>query len=161
MFIPIVVTFIRKRKRITDSAVASSADWINYVIGVNPTYSYYADFHFTSPNQFQVLSDFCQLSDRTISDALDVFYSTMFISAKSLDSDLFVYRTKAILASFEDTTMNTFQRSFRQIRSITQGNQLMLGLLSNAAFYLLLLNNQYFVTSYSAQYIDPDGSYCD
>ncbi|CAF1310730.1 unnamed protein product [Didymodactylos carnosus] len=138
-----------------------SADWINYVIGINSSYSYYADFRFTSPKQFQVLSDFCQLSDRTISDALNVFYSTKFISAKLLDSELFAYQTKAILALFEDNTINTFRRSFRQIRSTIQGNQLMSGLLSNAAFYLVLFNNKLFVGSYHAEYIDADGSLCN
>ncbi|CAF1310712.1 unnamed protein product [Didymodactylos carnosus] len=108
-----------------------SINWISYLASTNETYYNHADFRILGQAQFNALLAFCQLANQTISDAMNTFLSTNFISSGVIKLELFQSEVEFLLKSFKSSTINSFQRSFDLIRLTTQGNQLLSALKTN------------------------------
>ena len=105
---------------------------INYVFNNirSDTFDYH-DFRVASVYAFQVLSGFCELVNETISNSLNQFYSSQYVSASVTPFDLFQSQTKALIEHFRSSTINTLLSSLLLIRKTTQSNALQTGQLSN------------------------------
>ncbi|CAF1543036.1 unnamed protein product, partial [Didymodactylos carnosus] len=100
-----------------------SNEYIKYLVDIyyteaNPT---------TAATRFQMLADMCQLANDTITDSLNLFYSSAFISGSAIRRDLFESQVDAFINVFGNTTTNSFARTLSTTRSLLRGNQLVTG----------------------------------
>ncbi|CAF0742449.1 unnamed protein product [Didymodactylos carnosus] len=85
----------------------------------------------TASARFQMLADMCQLANDAITDSLNLFYSSAFISGSTIRRDLFQSQVDAFINVFGNTTTNSFVRTLSTTRSVLTGNQLVTGTLTS------------------------------
>jgi len=86
------------------------------------------NFRIIGPLQFQLLSLFCNLSNRTVHDSIAVFNKTMLITSHVVSSSFFKSETDALINLFISSTINTFKQMVDTIVSITQKDEFSLTL---------------------------------
>ena len=102
---------------------------------------YNRDFRFRSPYYFQSLQSFCQLANRSLTSALDTFYSSSFVSTNLFSQSLFSSQINANIDLFITSTINTFTRSFRVLRDTTYNNNFVSTTLSSLTFSIVTDGN--------------------
>ncbi|CAF1391503.1 unnamed protein product [Rotaria sordida] len=85
---------------------------------------YFRDFRASCKFFFQALSTFCELTNKTISDSLTRFYSTQYISAAVVSSDLLYLQMQSIFEQFISLITNELLLSLQMIQNTTQANAL-------------------------------------
>jgi hypothetical protein len=111
--------------------------WIDYFAQAYLTGNFVdTDFRWSSIHSFEALSVFCDLMTRTISDNLVQFYSSQYVSASVTPLELFQSQAQSSVLQFISSTTNGFLSSLNMIRSTTQGNALLSGLLTNYDIWL-------------------------
>jgi len=73
---------------------------------------------------FQALNTFCELINGTISQRLTQFYSTKYVSASVIPSQLFQSQADSFISQFISSTTNDFLLSLSAIRNTSQTNAL-------------------------------------
>ena len=110
-----------------------SMEWINYLFNDNVSIAYGSsqDFRGWMSNQFQALRLFCQISEKIVGDALNLFQQTRLITVNLIPRQLFSIQLHSSMALLQETTANQFVRNFRLMRNITANNGLMSALKTN------------------------------
>ncbi|CAF1369911.1 unnamed protein product, partial [Didymodactylos carnosus] len=83
------------------------------------------DFLLTGSSRMQLLKSFCQLSQSTIIDEMQVFYSTGYATATVTPFELFSKEFDGNIQLFISTTISTFIPLLQLISGTTQGNSLL------------------------------------
>ena len=139
------------------SSIFVSESWINYLAAsYGSSNVFIEDFRWTGTYTFQALSALCALINKTISNSLTDFYSSEYISAYVISSELFQLQVQSLTDQFRLSTTNAFLLSLSMIRGTTQGNALLSGLQTN---YDVLSSNDH-RTIFTATNIYSD-CYCD
>ncbi len=113
------------------SSIFVNQTWLKYLSHSNATGLFRGDFRHTSPYAFQALKAFCELINRTISNALVQFYSNQYISASVIPEDVLTPETKILVQEFRSSIKNVFLLSLSMIRNTTQANALFSALQTN------------------------------
>lgn len=112
------------------SSVLVTQEWIQYFSDIARSYNYYfdnTDFYILAPSMFQLLSSMCQLSERTIADAIFQFGRKQLITSELLQLDLFEKQISSIINEFTLTLPQNFLSFLQIIRNLTDINQFMSG----------------------------------
>ena len=120
----------------------------------------YNDFRAFGSIFFQGLETICDMTNRTITENLDGFYSHQYITTVVPSQDLFYSQTNATFNTFLSSTAGEFSNNFDIIHDVTHMNALMSGRLTS--FFIALqpidgLNDGYWVVTASRKY---DGCAC-
>ncbi|CAF4031596.1 unnamed protein product, partial [Adineta steineri] len=128
------------------TSVFITQNWTNYL---STSYGdddvYLDDFRLTSSFTFQALSALCQLINQTVSNRLSQFYSSQYVSASVIPSEIFDPQARTLVDQYISSTTTDFLLSLTTIRNTTQSNALFTG----------LQTNYYFITQNDTQYPDP------
>jgi hypothetical protein len=89
------------------------------------------DFSYTGSLFFITLASFCQLANKTVTNALQTFKSTQFITAQALSENIFNEQVNTVIQIFQTSTELNFYQSFDLIQFSTQTNSFLSGLFSN------------------------------
>jgi len=106
------------------SSIFVDPSWIYYLNTLYDVKLFIDDFRLTSRFTFQALKTLCDMSNRTISDELDRFYSNQYISATVVRQQLFESETTALIDQLRSSMTNNFLLSLSMIRETTQANVL-------------------------------------
>ncbi|CAF1421482.1 unnamed protein product [Adineta ricciae] len=129
------------------NSVFITQDWFDHLYRTFSTmYLYSDDFRTVSVFFFQTLPIFCDLSSETIENRLREFYSSQFVSASLLPSELFYLEIESLITQFISTTTNTFLLSLSSIRQMTQSNLLLSAEQTNAYPYTYTYDSVWFFT---------------
>ena len=120
------------------TSVFISKDWIDYLTAAAGIYVS-DDFSYTGVMYFRMLASFCRMANNTITNAMQTFKTTRFITANVLFKTLFEEQINAIIQSFEATTELTYYQTFHLLQFSIQANVLLSGLFSNMIASLQLL----------------------
>lgn len=130
-----------------------SNDWIHYLaLSYTDLVVIYDDFRWTGAYTFQALRAFCKLMNRTVSDGLDRFNGSTYISATVTPPDLFRSQVNQSVDQFILATTNSFLLSLSTIRDTTQSNGLLSATQTN--YYLNVPDETIFVNSSPRSYPD-------
>jgi hypothetical protein len=114
-------------------------DWIHYLaLSSAGIILNYDDFRWTAPYSFQALRAFCELINTTISNSLDQFYSSGYISAFVIPSELLQSQVQASIDQFKSSTEKSFLLSLSLIRDTIQGNELYSAVQTNYLMFIPL-----------------------
>ncbi|CAF1014240.1 unnamed protein product [Adineta steineri] len=127
-FISLIPTF--HQVCYSDFVNKSWLSYLNAASGKNLS----SDFRSQGGVLFQILASFCRLSQDTINNSLNKFYSTRFISNDVLDEDLLNNQSLSHIKTYKSTTAREFINSFNNIRDTISENQLLSGFLTNFDF---------------------------
>ncbi|CAF1258824.1 unnamed protein product [Adineta steineri] len=121
------------------TSVFITQDWINFL---NEEYYYGGDlylddYRLTSIFTFQALNTFCGLANQTTSIRLTQFYSTQYVSAFVIPSEIFDPQVQTLVEQFISSTTHDFSLSISTVRDTTQSNALFSSQQSNYEMYLL------------------------
>jgi hypothetical protein len=94
------------------------------------------DFRWTGTSTFQALNVFCDVINETISDNLISFYSSQYVSAFVVSSELFQTQMTSLVNQFKSSIIDSFLLSLSLIRSTNQGNGLLSALQTNCQFLM-------------------------
>ncbi|CAF1258699.1 unnamed protein product [Adineta ricciae] len=110
-----------------------SDEWISYLYGdINPFYRYeYTDFFYTASKQFQILVTFCQLSKKTVENALLQFDSTDLIQADLLSFNSLDVYIQQTMEDLRRTMPKLYANTFALIRETIGANKLLSSLFNN------------------------------
>ena len=115
-----------------------SDDWIKYLssayTGADINFD---DFRWTATYAFQALRAFCELTNRTILDELNGFYSGEYVSGFVTPSKLFRSQVQASVDQFKISAINSFLLSLFLIRHTTYTNALLSAVQINYSLHLL------------------------
>lgn len=117
------------------TSVLVTQEWINYITQyrLNSQLNLH-DFRSTITKVFQGLTSFCNLVNERISNDLIQFYSTQFLGVTLAPVKIFESQAQSLIDQFISSTIKEFSLSFSMIRSTTQSNKLLSGLLTNYNF---------------------------
>jgi len=117
------------------SSFLITEDWFAYLSTTfaPKNFSSY-DFRWRSSSIFQALNAFCGLINQTIANRLTQFYSSQYVSASVIPSQLFESQAQSLISEFILSTTNDFLLSLATIRETTQSNSLLSGQFTNMAF---------------------------
>jgi hypothetical protein len=111
-------------------------DWIDFLSQILTSgIIKLGDYRLNSIFIFHGLNAFCGLTSQTISNRLTQFYSSQYISASVIPSQIFESQANASVSQFISSTANDFSFSLSTIRDTTQSNALFSGMVSNYGFY--------------------------
>ncbi|CAF1006346.1 unnamed protein product [Adineta steineri] len=127
-FISLIPTF--HQVCYSDFVKKSWLSYLNAASGKNLS----SDFRSQGGVLFQILASFCRLSQDTIKNSLNQFYSTRFISNDVLDEVLLHNQSRSHIETYKSATAKEFVNSFNNIRDVISGNQLLSGFLTNFDF---------------------------
>jgi hypothetical protein len=131
IFLDIQYTF----HQVCDS-VFITEDWIDFLSQILTSgIIKLGDYRLNSIFIFHGLNAFCGLTSQTISNRLTQFYSSQYISASVIPSQIFESQANASVSQFISSTANDFSFSLSTIRDTTQSNALFSGMVSNYGFY--------------------------
>ncbi|CAF1189593.1 unnamed protein product [Adineta steineri] len=103
-----------------------SEKWTNPLINVssemNEAYQYLQSFAYWGPLFFRLLSDLCQLSEKTIYHNLALFNSTSFITVYLLPNNTFYRSSEMFIDLFEQNLIQSLNQSMSLIRITSLGN---------------------------------------
>jgi hypothetical protein len=119
------------------SSIFVTNNWIDYLASsyeIHKVNIY--DFRATSSHAFEALSAFCEVTQTTISDSLNRFYASQYVSASVTPSDLLQSQVQSFTLQFISSTTNTFLAFLNMIRSTTQDNGLISALRSNYDIFI-------------------------
>ncbi|CAF1054872.1 unnamed protein product [Adineta steineri] len=121
------------------TSVFITQDWINFL---NQEYYYGGDlyvddYRLTSIFTFQALNTFCGLAIQTTSIRLSQFYSTQYVSAFVIPSEIFDPQVQTLVEQFISSTTHDFSLSISTVRDTTQSNALFSSQQTNYEMYLL------------------------
>ncbi|CAF1200007.1 unnamed protein product [Adineta ricciae] len=115
-----------------------SVEWINYLSSFNPMNvtdwiipSVAQDFRIFGASYFQLLQVFCQLANKTIENAQNVFLTTEFINNNLISPDIFYQKSTDLMEIFIRTTQNTFIQSYQWLEVVNIINLFITGTESN------------------------------
>ncbi|CAF1287551.1 unnamed protein product [Adineta ricciae] len=117
------------------TSIFVSEEWINTIPKADPTSINPNDFRMNFIYRFRALSDFCTLSNQTISNALNQFYSSQYIRSSVTSYKVLELQIQALITEFKLFTINDFLSSISMIRETTQSNSLTSGTLSSHDFF--------------------------
>ncbi|CAF1470536.1 unnamed protein product, partial [Adineta steineri] len=89
------------------------------------------DWRFRASPLFQLLSDFCQLANETINDAVKRYLSKLFIASFVMNKDDFNKQLDSSLSQFYRSTVHYFDLMTNALRLLMQTDQLYKGPLRN------------------------------
>ncbi|CAF3420766.1 unnamed protein product [Rotaria sp. Silwood1] len=100
-------------------------NWINYIDGRSGNEILAMDdFRWTGTNIFRALNSFCKLINKTISESLNRFYLTQYISATITSKQLFQSQIQSMFEQFISSTTKDLLLSLQIIRDTNQANGL-------------------------------------
>ena len=146
VFLPLRFTFHQ-----ICTSIFVSVQWYNYLFEYNRANDLFQDdFRKFSPYIFQTLETFCEISNKTISASLDIFFSTQYVTATVTPLRLFQSQAQATFVEFVSSTRANLLSSLQVILDINQVNGIMT--LSETLYTLLKnehnsLNMRYYVVS--------------
>jgi hypothetical protein len=106
-------------------SVFITEEWFDFLVQSTTNSDIYInDYRVSSIFTFQALSAFCGLINQTISDRLAQFYSSQYISASVIPSQVFDSQANSSISEFILSTTNDFLLSLSTIRDTTQSNAL-------------------------------------
>ena len=111
-------------------------NWTDYLSLQSESVSNF-DCRATSVFTFQSLRILCQSVNTTITDSLNSFYSSQYITASVTPSEIFQSQTESLVQQFISSTTNTYRLSLQMIRDTTQANALVSALQTNYYFYVM------------------------
>ncbi|CAF4032982.1 unnamed protein product, partial [Adineta steineri] len=110
-------------------------EWTNYLAtSYGNSVLNNSDFRVTSTFTFQAMNALCTLVNQTILNRLTEFYSSQYVSASVISSNIFQLQTNAFISQFISSTTDNFLLSLSMIRNTTQSNILLSGGLNNYGF---------------------------
>jgi hypothetical protein len=103
-----------------------SDDWILYTYQKNGPFLHFnrTDFRRTATGQYQLLSSFCALSQKTVQDAILQLNATAFMDAQLISSDELHRRIQTRFDAFKENAPRTFLTMFNTVREVTETNML-------------------------------------
>ncbi|CAF1217514.1 unnamed protein product [Adineta ricciae] len=130
------------------SSAFTTSRWLDYLTDARPDMTLFRDDFRASSGiaVFQTLITFCDLSSETVENRLSEFYSSQFVSASLLPSELFYLEIESLITQFISTTTNTFLLSLSSIRQMTQSNLLLSAEQTNAYPYTYTYDSVWFFT---------------
>ncbi|CAF1323976.1 unnamed protein product [Adineta ricciae] len=109
------------------------------------------DFRNIGKHLFEALTAFCDLTNRTILNSLQEFYSNQYVSATMTSLQLFLSQIRTFINQFKSMTTNTFLLSLDQILSLVQSNALISAKHTN---YLLVYNSIQQIVANTVSYLN-------
>ena len=131
--------------------------WLYYFNPFVPTNYFSDDFRWTGPYVFQALRMFCELTNTTMINSLDGFYSNQYVTASATPEQVFQAQSQQLIDQFKSSTINSFLLSLSLVRDTTQGNALFSGTKSN--YQLRTYDNDIHVQPSSVVYSSCDCRY--
>ncbi|CAF0824548.1 unnamed protein product [Adineta ricciae] len=98
--------------------------WIKYIDDTHSATQLPIDYRFVGSTYFKLLSIVCRLANETITNALDIFLQSQFISSQVISEELFENQMNSLIEDWKATTLNTFKSTIQLIRQSIDGNQL-------------------------------------
>ncbi|CAF1347727.1 unnamed protein product [Didymodactylos carnosus] len=111
------------------SSLFVSQQWLNLVT----TYEEELEelgYHFTS-DAFTLLALFCQLTKGTVNDSISNFYASNMVSGYVIEQLVFKSQAQSYIELFKASTTYSFSRALDLMRTVLNGDQVMLGYGSN------------------------------
>jgi len=134
-----------------------SEQWINLTIVFQEALEKLG-YHFTSA-AFPLLASFCQLARVTVNDSISGFYASNMVSGYIIQPLVFETQSQSYIDFFKESTISSFNRALDLVRTMLNGDQVMLAYGSN--FYGTVdttaasASNATPVTFGSRQFTDP------
>ncbi len=113
------------------SSIFLSPLWFEHLAKIDGQALFSQDFRVTGELTFQALRAFCKLSDITILDSRNQFYSNQYVSAFVIPQQLLNLQIESLTAKFRSSVTNTFSLSLAMIRDTAQANALFSGRRTN------------------------------
>ncbi|CAF1030677.1 unnamed protein product, partial [Didymodactylos carnosus] len=110
------------------SSVFITQQWIDHLSN-NDDILYYT-------SQFQALALLCKLANQTVSDSLELFYSTYLISSTLVPPPLLEYQISSFVDKFQTQMANTFLEAFNLIQDSISANQFISAYETNFRWYI-------------------------
>jgi hypothetical protein len=107
-----------------------------------------ANFMNYATTYFRTLAMFCNIANVTVANAMNQFYSTMYVNAQVMPRTLFVLETNAIIDTFLNMTLAEFTNSFSLVNEILHANQYMSGILTNGIPRIINISSYAAFTEY-------------
>jgi hypothetical protein len=115
------------------SSIFVNENWTDYLATfADDNLMLLEDFRWTGTYTFQTLSVFCNVVNETISSNLISFYSSQYVSAFVVSSELFQTQITSVVDQFKSSIINSFLLFLSMIRSTNQGNSLLSALQTNS-----------------------------
>ncbi|CAF3229739.1 unnamed protein product [Rotaria sp. Silwood2] len=86
-----------------------SEEWVSSLFNVTTSNYYPLDFRLMASAQFQVLSALCRIVRNIVSDAVNEFSATIFVSPSALSRTVFDTYTDTLVDQFNKTTLENFR----------------------------------------------------
>ena len=136
-------------------------DWIDHLRSAADEYIS-LDFSYMSAFIFQTLASFCHSANETISNALQTFMSTRFITAEVVTENLLKEEINAIIYNFQLSTEFIPYLMVDLIHLATKTNRLVSGFLSNARLRIGYdVDNEYRLGYFEARGFNNDTCLCE
>ncbi|CAF1302121.1 unnamed protein product [Adineta ricciae] len=122
------VTIVPHFHQICSSDFVSN-EWINYIQNrLNSTEPYdIDDWYYSADAQFQLLASICQLTQETVSSAIERLTANYLINIELLSRALLTKRIRMSIDQLQIISPNTFRRTFFLIREFVGTNMLLSG----------------------------------
>ncbi|CAF3888438.1 unnamed protein product [Rotaria sp. Silwood1] len=127
-----------------------SEEWISSLFNVTTSNYYPLDFRLMASAQFQVLSALCRIVRNIVSDAVNEFSATIFVSPRALSRTIFDTYTDTLVDQFNKTTLENFRTLNGFISSIIDESRFISALRTN--FYTRSVPDSGNYTTFSGIY---------
>ncbi|CAF3918964.1 unnamed protein product, partial [Rotaria sp. Silwood1] len=127
-----------------------SEEWISSLFNVTTSNYYPLDFRLMASAQFQVLSAVCRIVRNIVSDAVNEFSATIFVSPRAVSRTVFDTYTDTLVDQFNKTTLENFRTLNDFISSIIDESRLISALRTN--FYTRSVPGSDHYTTFSCIY---------
>jgi hypothetical protein len=131
--------------------------WINILINLN-RFTDDGDFQKIAFAQFRTLRSLCELSNRTVFQAIEAFNTEHLITASLLSKDIFERQSQTLINTFISSISNNFIQALNLLDITTKGNDLFSALFTN---YRMIVNDNQQIDSISMKYKITNQTFCD
>ena len=102
-----------------------SSQWIRYTYSAHSPGSYILDYRYHAARQFQTLAMFCEQIQQTITDAMQNFLQTRWVSSQVMREPEFQAQIDFLFHQWNSSTVNLYNQTLELIFVTNQANQLM------------------------------------
>ena len=102
-----------------------SSQWILYTYSAHNVGSYILDYRYHAARQFQTLALFCDQSRQVITDAMQNFLQTRWVSSQVMHEPEFQAQIDFLFHQWNSSTVNQYNQTLELIFVTSQANQLM------------------------------------
>ena len=113
------------------NSVFLTDQWFTYLTSNDNQTRYTSDFRALAPDAFRAIRTFCELTNKTIEQSLNQFYSNQYVTGSTVSVDVFESQIRSAIERFRSETITSFLLALQLIRSTTHANPILSAYQSN------------------------------